>query len=58
MKRRTADPCLDLAVIDARAPRVGQAVIGTLSLVAFLVDWWPFHGVLATDVTVRPELAP
>ena len=47
MKRRTADPYRDLAVIDARAPRFNQAVVGTLSLVAFLVDWWPLYAILA-----------
>jgi hypothetical protein len=47
MKRRVADPYRDLAVIDARAPRFNQAVIGTLSLVAFLVDWWPLYAILA-----------
>ena len=35
MKRpRTADPYRDLDVIDARAPRFNQAVIGGLALVA------------------------
>jgi hypothetical protein len=47
MKQRTADPYRDLEVIDSRAPRFNQAVIGSLSLVAFLVDWWPLYAILA-----------
>ena len=38
MRQRTADPYLDTSVIDARAPRTNQAVIGSLALVAFLAD--------------------
>lgn len=36
--RRTVDPYEDEERIDSRAPRTNQAVIGTLALVAFLVD--------------------
>jgi hypothetical protein len=52
MKRRTADPYRDLDVIDARAPRFNQLVIGSLSLVAFLVDWWPLYAILAAQLAV------
>jgi hypothetical protein len=40
---RTAHPYKDTDVIDARAPRTNQAVIGTLALVAFPLDleWLP-----------------
>jgi hypothetical protein len=40
---RTAHPYRDTDVIDSRAPRFNQAVIGSLSLLAFLVDaeWLP-----------------
>jgi Domain of unknown function (DUF4395) len=40
---RTAHPYEDTDVIDARAPRTNQAIIGVLSLVAFLLDleWLP-----------------
>jgi hypothetical protein len=40
---RTAHPYQDTDVIDARAPRTNQAVIGVLSLLAFLLDleWLP-----------------
>ena len=38
---RAADPYRDTSVIDARAPRFNQAVIGILSLVAVTVGpWW------------------
>lgn len=52
MKRRTADPYADLDVIDSRAPRFNQAVIGSLALVAFLVDWWPLLAILAAQLAV------
>lgn len=43
MAGRTAHPYADTDVIDARAPRVNQAVIGSLALLAFLVgaEWLP-----------------
>ena len=49
MKPRTADPYRDLDVIDSRAPRVNQAFVGTLALVAFLVEWWPLYAILAAQ---------
>ena len=49
---RTADPYRDLAVIDARAPRTNQAVIGTLALVAYLADWPWLIGLLAAQLAV------
>ncbi len=49
---RTADPYDDLDVIDARAPRVNQAVIGSLALVSFLTGWWPLLGILALQLAV------
>jgi hypothetical protein len=52
MKQRTADPYGDTDVIDARAPRTNQAFIGTLALVAFLVDWWPLLAVLAGQLAL------
>lgn len=40
-RARTADPYRDLAVIDARAPRFNQAVVGALSLAGALTGaWW------------------
>lgn len=52
MKRRTADPYRDLEVIDSRAPRFNQAVVGSLSLVAFLVGWWPLYAILAGQFAI------
>jgi uncharacterized membrane protein len=42
MKRhwRRADPYRDTDMIDERAPRVNQAVVGAVSLVAVLTGWW------------------
>jgi uncharacterized protein DUF4395 len=52
MKQRSVDPYRDLDVIDARAPRVLQATIGTLALVAFLTGWWPLLAILAAQLAV------
>ncbi len=53
MKRaRRADPYLDTDVIDARAPRFNQAVIGSLALVAFLTGWWPLLAILAAQLAI------
>jgi hypothetical protein len=52
MKQRLADPYSDLDVIDARAPRFNQATIGSLALVAFLVDWWPLVAILGAQLIV------
>lgn len=52
MVERTADPYRDLDVIDSRAPRTNQATIGTLSLVAFMIDWWPLLAVLAAQLLI------
>jgi uncharacterized protein DUF4395 len=43
MAGRTAHPYDDTDVIDARAPRVNQAFVGSLSLLAFLLglEWLP-----------------
>jgi hypothetical protein len=55
MKRdfvRRADPYRDTTVIDERAPRVNQAVIGTLALLAVLTGWWWLLGLLALQLAV------
>lgn len=49
---RTADPYRDLAVIDARAPRFNQAVVGTVSLVAVVTGWWPLLAILAAQLGI------
>ena len=53
MKRppeRLADPYRDLDVIDSRAPRFNQVVIGTLALVAVVADWPWLIGLLALQL--------
>jgi hypothetical protein len=45
-----ADPYRDTSVIDARAPRVNQAVIGIVSLVAVTVGPWWLLTVLALQL--------
>jgi hypothetical protein len=52
VKHRSADPYRDVDVIDARAPRFNQAVIGSLALVAFLTGWWPLLALLAAQLAV------
>ena len=49
---RTADPWADTDVIDARAPRTNQAIVGTLSLLAFVTGWWPILGLLAAQLAI------
>jgi Domain of unknown function (DUF4395) len=50
--RRSAHPYDDTDVIDARAPRTNQAVIGTLALVAFLTDAQWLVAVLAGQLAI------
>jgi Domain of unknown function (DUF4395) len=49
---RSADPYRDTAVIDSRAPRFNQAVIGTLALVAVLTDAWWLLGLLGLQLGI------
>jgi hypothetical protein len=49
---RAADPYRDTDVIDARAPRTNQAVVGALSLIAAVTGWWPILGVLAGQLAI------
>ena len=49
---RSADPWRDTDVIDARAPRTNQAIVGTLSLVAFATGWWLLLGLLAAQLAI------
>lgn len=52
-KPRTADPYRDLSVIDARAPRLNQLLVGTLALASLSPGaWW-----LATLAAVQLSLA-
>jgi hypothetical protein len=50
--RRLAHPYNDTEVIDARAPRTNQAVIGTLALVGVLTGWWWIPALLALQLAV------
>jgi hypothetical protein len=50
--QRRADPYRDTDVIDSRAPRTNQAVIGTLSLVAVAGGWWWLLALLALQLAV------
>jgi Domain of unknown function (DUF4395) len=56
VKHRTVDPYRDTTVVDARAPRFTQAVIGILALVAFLTGWWPLLALLAAQLAVGVTL--
>ncbi|HEV8536425.1 MAG TPA: DUF4395 family protein [Candidatus Limnocylindria bacterium] len=49
---RKADPYRDTDVIDARAPRTNQAIVGTLSLLALVTGWWPILGILAGQLAI------
>ena len=49
---RAADPYRDTSVIDARAPRFNQAVIGSLSLVAVTVGPWWLLALLALQLII------
>jgi hypothetical protein len=52
MTARAADPYRDLAVIDSRAPRFNQTVIGTLSLFAVASGWWWLLALLALQLAL------
>ena len=49
---RAADPYRDLAVIDSRAPRFNQTVVGTLSLLAVVTGWWWLLALLALQLAL------
>ena len=49
---RLADPYRDLEVIDSRAPRFNQAVVGLVSLAAVLTGWWWLLPLLAAQLLV------
>ncbi len=49
---RTADPYRDTDVIDGRAPRVNQTVVGIVSVLAFATGWWPLLAVLALQLAI------
>jgi len=49
---RRADPYRDLSVIDSRAPRTNQAVVGTVSVLAIATGWWWLLALLALQLAV------
>lgn len=49
---RLADPYRDLDVIDSRAPRFNQLVVGSLSALAVLTGWWWLLALLALQLAV------
>jgi len=49
---RTADPYKDLLVIDARAPRANQAVIGLLAAAALATGFWPILALPALQLSL------
>ena len=51
MKRR-ADPYRDVQVIDARAPRTNQAVVGVVASLAVLTGWWLLLALLALQLAL------
>jgi hypothetical protein len=49
---RTADPWTDTDVIDVRAPRFNQAVVGLVSLAAVFTGWWWLLALLALQLAL------
>ena len=50
--KRLAHPYRDTHVIDARAPRVNQAVVGILALLAVVTGWWALLAALALQLAL------
>jgi hypothetical protein len=48
----TADPYRDLQIIDSRAPRFNQAVIGLLAALALATGFWPILALPALQLTL------
>ena len=49
---RRADPYRDTDVIDSRAPRTNQAVVGTVALLAVVTGWWWLLALLALQLAL------
>jgi hypothetical protein len=50
--QRLADPYRDLDVIDSRAPRFNQGVVGLVSLLAVVTGWWWLLALLALQLAI------
>jgi hypothetical protein len=50
--RRSVDPYRDTQVIDSRAPRTNQAVVGTVAVLAVATGWWWLLALLALQLAV------
>ncbi len=50
--RRSAHPYDDTDVIDSRAPRTNQAVVGTVAVFAVATGWWWLLALLALQLAV------
>src|SRR3982751_327969 len=50
--RRSVDPYRDTHVIDSRAPRTNQAVIGVVSVLAVATGWWWLLSLLGLQLAV------
>jgi hypothetical protein len=48
--RRSADPYRDTQVIDSRAPRTNQAVVGIVSVIAVATGWWWLLALVAVQL--------
>ena len=53
---RTVDPYRDLDVIDSRAPRTNQAVVGLLALVEIVTGWWWLLTLVALQLAIGLSL--
>jgi hypothetical protein len=49
---RTVDPYRDTTVIDSRAPRFNQTVVGLVSVLALATGWWWLLALLAAQLLV------
>jgi hypothetical protein len=49
---RRADPYRDTAVIDSRAPRTNQAVVGVVAVFAVATGWWWLLALLALQLAL------
>jgi Domain of unknown function (DUF4395) len=49
---RRADPYRELTVIDSRAPRTNQAVVGLVSVLAIAPGWWWLLALLALQLAI------